>query len=403
MTGPVLVVEDDAPVREALGQTLELAGFEPIVAGSFVVAKDHITADFIGVVLSDMRMPGRDGLHLLDYAQGVDPDLPVILLTGEGDIPMAIGAITRGAFDFLEKPCANTVLCDTVKKAARARGLVLENRRLKAELSRGDAAAQSIFGVSDLAEQLRAHIRRVAGIDDAVLIEGPPGAGIAKVARVIHSLSARCGAPMHRIAGSGQTPGTLGEHLTACAAGTLFIEEIADMPQGAQYALLEHLDGMRGARILAGMTEAAGDGALAEELRYRLQGLTVRVPALRDRAQDIPVIFRHYVAEAAEQAQVEAPDVPPQMVAELMAQDWPGNTRGLRNAAMRYVLGLETPTKSEGLGLAQKMAQVERSLIIEALVQHGGNASATAQALQLPRKTFYDKLAKHGIKTGAYR
>ncbi|NNE80241.1 MAG: response regulator, partial [Silicimonas sp.] len=114
MTGPVIVVEDDALVREALGQTLELAGFTPYLAGSFVVAKDLITKEFEGVILSDVRMPGRDGLYLLDFAQSVDAELPVILLTGEGDIPTAVGAMSKGAFDFLEKPCSNDILTDTV-------------------------------------------------------------------------------------------------------------------------------------------------------------------------------------------------------------------------------------------------------------------------------------------------
>ena len=131
MTDTVLVVEDDALVREAIGQTLELEGYTPILAGSFIVAKDHIKRDFHGVVLSDIRMPGRDGLYLLDYVQTMDKDLPVILLTGEGDIPMAVAAITKGAFDFLEKPCANYVLIEAIIKAVRARNLVLENRRLK--------------------------------------------------------------------------------------------------------------------------------------------------------------------------------------------------------------------------------------------------------------------------------
>ena len=117
MSKHVLVVEDEPLVREALGQTLELAGFRAELAGSFIVAKDHIAREFDGIVLSDIRMPGRDGLYLLDYAQSVDPDLPVILLTGEGDIPMAVGAIGKGAFDFLEKPCANDVLVEAVRKA----------------------------------------------------------------------------------------------------------------------------------------------------------------------------------------------------------------------------------------------------------------------------------------------
>lgn len=128
MTRRVLLVDDDRDVREALGQTLELADLLPTVAGSFVEAKDHLTPAFDGVVISDIRMPGRDGFYLLDYVRDVDPDLPVILLTGEADIPMAVRAMAAGAYDFLEKPCAPQELVAAVERAQKARRLVLENR-----------------------------------------------------------------------------------------------------------------------------------------------------------------------------------------------------------------------------------------------------------------------------------
>lgn len=130
----VLVVEDDAAVREALGQTLDLAGLDVVLAGSFVAAKDLISPAFNGVILSDMRMPGRDGFHLLSYAQDKDSDLPVIILTGEGDIPMAVQAMGAGAFGFLEKPCASQDLVPVVERALRTRALVLENRALRASM-----------------------------------------------------------------------------------------------------------------------------------------------------------------------------------------------------------------------------------------------------------------------------
>ena len=141
MSGAVLVVDDDRPVREALVQTLELADWTVRAAGSFIEARDHIARDYPGVILSDIRMPGRDGFHLLAHARQVDPDLPVILLTGEGDIPMAVKAMGEGAFDFLEKPCAPEQLLAVLERALKNRALVLENRRLKAQLETGDPAA----------------------------------------------------------------------------------------------------------------------------------------------------------------------------------------------------------------------------------------------------------------------
>lgn len=407
MSDVVLVVEDDALVREALGQTLELEGYMPLLASSFIVAKDHISADFEGVILSDIRMPGRDGLYLLDYVQTVDTELPVILLTGEGDIPMAVGAINKGAFDFLEKPCANDVLLEVVRKALKTRHLVLENRRLRSEITRGDLAARLIFGVSDQAEALRNQVRKIATVDGAVLIDGAPGTGIAKIADVVHQLSARAKEPITRLSGAGLTPFQLENALSNNPAGTLFLDEFSAMPGETQFALLEHIDSETGARILAGSTSdlvsEVGAGTVNPDLFYHLEALKISIPALKDRPEDIPVIFRKYVHHASEQANLREPEITPDVLAGIMARDWPGNTRALMNEATRFVLGLDGQTQGEYLGLVEKMAQVERTLIIDALQKNQGNASATATQLKLPRKTFYDKLTKHRIKPEDFR
>ncbi|MGB3316377.1 MAG: sigma-54-dependent Fis family transcriptional regulator, partial [Albidovulum sp.] len=158
MTERVLLVDDDRAVREALGQTLELAGLRPVLASSFIEAKDHIARDFAGVVVSDIRMPGRDGFHLLDHARKTDPDLPVILLTGEGDVPMAVRAMAEGAHSFLEKPCAPADFLSVVEKALKARALVLENRRLRLQIEAGDAASRMLFGQSPQADALRREV-----------------------------------------------------------------------------------------------------------------------------------------------------------------------------------------------------------------------------------------------------
>lgn len=407
MSDVVLVVEDDALVREALGQTLELEGYTPLLASSFIVAKDHISADFEGVILSDIRMPGRDGLYLLDYVQSVDTELPVILLTGEGDIPMAVGAINKGAFDFLEKPCANDVLLEALRKALKTRHLVLENRRLRSEITRGDLAARLIFGVSDKAEALRNRVRKIAAVDGAVLIDGAPGTGIAKIADVVHQLSTRAQEPITRLPGAGLTPSQLETALSDNPSGTLFLDEFSAMPGESQFSLLEHIDAGTGARILAGSTSdlvsEVGAGTVNPDLFYHLEALKISIPALKDRPEDIPVIFRDYVRQASEQANVREPEITPDVLAGIMARDWPGNTRALMNEATRFVLGLDGQSQGENLGLVEKMAQVERTLIIDALQKNQGNASATATQLKLPRKTFYDKLTKHRIKPEDFR
>lgn len=409
MSASVLLVDDDRAVREALGQTLALADMQVTLAGSYIEAKDHIVPGFTGVVISDIRMPGKDGFALLDYAQRIDPDLPVILLTGQGDIPMAVRGMTAGAFSFLEKPCAPQNLISVVEKAQRARGLVLENRALRQELESGDAAARMLFGQSRLAEELRAQVRAVAraGASAEVLITGPPGAGNSKVAEVIQLLSAGPSRPFEKRAAAALDPDELRAAMGRAEGGTLFIDEVAALSPETQFALLEMLEAGPGLRVIAGSYRDLGaeahDGRFNPELFYRLGVMHVRIPALKERPEDIPVLFRHYLRIACEQANLPEPEVAPEMMAQLMAQDWPGNARALMNAAMRHALGLGGSDAAEDLGLTEQMAQVERSLLGAALERHQGNATEAARALRLPRKTFYDKLQRHGIRAERFR
>ena len=410
MTRKVLLVDDDAAVRAALAQTLELADLDAIATGSFIEAKDHIAPGFEGVILSDIRMPGRDGFHLLSYARGVDAELPVILLTGEGDIPMAVSAMGRGAFDFLEKPCAPKDLLRVIERALNTRALVLENRRLKAQLETGDPAARMIFGTSESAENLRQRVRSVARTQAEVLVSGAPGSGISKVAEVVHLSSPLSSGPFGKYAASGMDSDRFARAVQDAAGGSLFLDEVATLPMETQFALMGLMEHGGHPRLLFGSTQdlarAVEAGQLHADLYYRLDAMQVRIPTLAERPEDIPVLFRHYVAQASEQAGLAAPEVTPDLLADLMARDWPGNARALMSVAMRFVLGLQDADEAQGaggLGLVEQMAQVERSLLTEALRRAGGRASAAAEALKLPRKTFYDKLAKHGLKPEEFR
>jgi len=370
----VLLVEDDAPVREALVQSLLLAECEPVTASSFVVAKDHISAGFQGVIVSDIRMPGRDGFHLLAHVQQIDPDLPVILLTGEGDIPMAVRAMGEGAFGFLEKPCAPNDLMAVIERALKTRALVLENRALRAQLVSGDPAARLIFGVSAQAEALREQVRDIA----------------------------RAGSER---SGAGLDLAALDVALHEAKGGTLFIDEIIAMPAQTQFHLLEQLETGGAVRLIGGGADIrAMQNALNPDLFYRLEIGRAHIPALAERPEDIPVLFRQYVAQAAEQSGISAPEIGPDHIAMLMAQEWPGNARALMSAAMRFVLGVDAPqARDSELGLSEQMAQVERALLISALERYQGQASVAAKALKLPRKTFYDKLARYGLKPEEFR
>lgn len=408
MTRRVLIVDDDAGLREALAQTLELHDLEPIAVGSFVAAKDMMSSSFDGVILSDIRMPGRDGFHLLEFAHALDDALPVILLTGEGDIPMAVRAMSQGAFGFLEKPCATEDLLAVLSRALKTRALVLENRHLKQQLEAGDPAARMIFGISSQSEELRARTRTLGAIAAEVLVTGPAGSGIPKVAEVIHLMSGRSQGAFVKRPSAGLTAEGFGDLYREAAGGSVFLDEVAALPGETQFALLEQLERGGDTRIIAGTTADLGalvqQGAFNADLYYRLDAMRVRIPSLAERPGDIPVLFRHYVAQAAEQAGLQPPDISADYTASLMAQDWPGNARSLMSAAMRFVLGMpEEVSAGADLGLAEQLAQIERALLIAALGRHNGKAAAAASALKLPRKTFYDKLARFGIRPEEYR
>ncbi len=341
----------------------------------------------------------------------MDADLPVILLTGEGDIPMAVRGMSAGAFDFLEKPCDTNVFLSVVERALSTRALVLENRALKQSLEQGDAASRLLFGESVQAEELRARVRAVSGMKAEVLICGEPGSGTAKVGEVVHLLSAGAMRPLVKRPAAGLTPDALAEAYERAEGGTLFLDEIAALDPTTQFALLDLLEKHGETRVVVGtyrdLAAEVAEGRFNPDLFYKLDVLRVRIPAIRERKDDIPVLFRHYVSIASEQAALTPPEITQEVIGQLMAQDWPGNARALMNTAMRFSMGLGLGDIEEGdqarPGLAQQLAQVERTLLIEALRRHGGGATAAAKDLKLPRKTFYDKLTRHGIRAEDYR
>lgn len=407
MTGAVLLVEDDRALRDALEQTLELADYEVTAVGSYVAAKDNITDDFSGVILSDIRMPGRDGFHLLNYAQRQDRDLPVILLTGEGDVPMAVRAMSEGAFDFLEKPCAPTALLAVINRAQEMRRLALENRSLRAKAITGDAAARMIFGTSQLSNELRDSVRRIAAIPADVFVRGEPGSGVSKIAEVLHLLSAGANKPFQRRAASGLSVQDLSALVGSENGGSFFLDEVTGLSPEAQFHLADLLDHAHPVRVIASSTQdltaVSRDGMFSPDLLLKLDAVSVRIPPLRERPEDIPVMFHHFVAQACEQAAIAPPEITPELMARLMQREWPGNSRALMNAAMRFSLGLEDGSEAVSEGLVDRMASVERAILIEALERSKGQASVAAERLKLPRKTFYDKLARYGLRPESYR
>ncbi|MGN6579372.1 MAG: sigma-54-dependent transcriptional regulator [Bordetella sp.] len=438
-TGVVLYVEDDDLVRRAGMQSLQLAGFEVMGFAAAEAAMPLIDADFAGVVVSDIRLPDASGLDLLAQCRERAPGVPVILVTGHGDISMAVQAMRDGAYDFIEKPFAAERLVETVRRAMERRRLELENLALRRELAEQNPLASRIIGRSSAIEQVRNLIANVAPIDAPVLIRGDTGAGKELVARSLHELSPRrdkpfvavnCGALPETMfesemfgyeqgAFTGATKRRIGK-IEHASGGTLFLDEIESMPLSLQVKLLrvlqegvlERLGANQPVRVdLRVVAAAKGDmsehvaaGTFRRDLQYRLNVVTIALPPLAERREDIVPLFEHFLLDAAVRYQRPAPLLTESARMRLTQRDWPGNVRELRNAAERYVLGIpdDIAATADGgaapsQGLKDRVEQYERALIADALAQAGGAVAQAAEQLKTAKATLYEKIRRHGL------
>jgi two-component system C4-dicarboxylate transport response regulator DctD len=436
----VLFVDDDQALRVANAQTLELAGLSVKAHAGAEDALTGLTRDFDGVIVSDIRMPRIDGLELLSRVRAIDPDIPVILLTGHGDVATAVGALRDGAFDFLTKPFAADHLVASIQKGLGSRRLVLDNRRLR-ELAEVADQSGPLIGDSAIMVKLREAISQIGKADFDVLLEGETGTGKELVAILLHRSSARRGRPFVAV-NCGALPEALAEselfgheagslpharlsrvgRLESANRGTLFLDEIDSMQPAVQVKILRVIEEREvmpvGAdhpraldiRIIAAakrdLREAIDEGKFREDLFYRLNVIRLRIPPLRERKSDIPLLFAHFTAAAAEQIGREPPPLAGSARRYLIEHDWPGNVRELRNFAYRITLGLEdfrTRPEELGLSLPERMEQFEAALLRDALAASGGDIRSVLAALRIPRKTLYDKLARHRINPAEFR
>ncbi|MEO1775724.1 MAG: sigma-54 dependent transcriptional regulator [Pseudomonadota bacterium] len=466
---PVLIVDDEAELRRSLSQWLSLGGFDPEVCATAEEALAALHPRFAGPIISDVRMPGADGLALLEAVAARDPQLPVILLTGHGDVAMAVSAMRAGAYDFVEKPFDPERLLSLVRRAAEARRLTLENRALRERL-KGDSGllAERLAGATPVMVALREAVAEAAESQAAVLITGETGAGKEVVARSLHDLSPRAAGPFVAV-NCAAIPETLFEaaffghevgaftgagraaagYLEAASGGTLFLDEVTSLPPHMQPVLLRALQegevqrlGARrpvkvDTRVVAAtnadLEQEVASGRLRRDFLYRLNTLALQVPPLRDRVADIPLLFGLFASLAA--AREGRPDLAETLVLTeadrtvLAAHDWPGNVRELANLAERAVVRARRgpvaiatllsgdlsgwPADSgtaqaggeddPGAGLRKRLEAYERQLLEEALIAERGNVSAVMAALDLPRRTFNEKMARHGLAAKNYR
>jgi len=445
----VIFIDDEKHIRQANTQTLELADLEVISYDCAESALPHLSADWPGVVICDIRLPRMDGLEFLLQVQKIDRDLPVILITGHGDISTAVQAMRDGAYDFIEKPYSTERLVKTVQRALEKRTLTLENRILRQELEAHSAPGPRIIGRTPAMVRLRATIARVADTGADILIVGETGTGKELVARSLHEHSQRrtknfvainCGAVPESVIESelfGHEAGAFTDakktrigKFEHADGGTLFLDEIESMPLRTQVHLLrvlqervlERLGSNKliplNVRVVAAskinLLQASEAGLFREDLYYRLNVVCLEIPPLRARLEDIPLLFHHFLLVAGHRYQQEAPIPKASQMNALMAYAWPGNVRELRNLAERYVLlgsqygwsldrllsGTETKQESS---LAHQVDCFERGLIEQALLASNGSIKHVMDALAIPRKTLYDKMRKYGLDKSDYK
>ena len=432
----VLLVEDDFNVRLGCEQAMQLAGIPVTGVASAEEAERLLRPDFPGIVVTDMRLPGADGMTLLKRINALDANLPVIIITGHGDVTLAVEAMRNGAYDFMQKPFSTADLVEVVRRALEKRALVLEVESLRRRLDHRDDLESRLIGRSPQMARVRQLILDVAGAAVDVLIMGETGTGKEMVARCLHDLShagqdnyvaLNCGGMAESLLDSelfGHEPGAftgaqkrrVGK-IEYAKGGTLFLDEVESMPMAMQIKLLrvlqerviERLGSNQqipvSCRVVAASKEdlklLSDQGRFRADLYYRLNVVRIELPPLRERREDIPMLYDEFLLQAAKRYNRPPPPLPPETLRRLMAHDWPGNIRELRNAADCHALGIgrEAPGSATMLApsLTEAVDNYERLLISDEFSRQAGNIARTAEALKIARTTLHDKLKKYGL------
>ncbi len=440
MLNSVIVVDDEASIRNAVEQWLSLSGFDVQL---FTCAEDclgQLPAHFAGVIVSDVRMPGMGGLALLNRLQQLDADLPVILLTGHGDVPMAVEAMRAGAYDFLEKPFSPEALLGSLRRALEKRQLILENRRLHEQADLREQIDGRLLGVSRSLQTLRRQVLELAPLPVNVLIRGETGSGKELVARCLHDFGPRADKPFVALNcsaipeqlfeaelfghESGAFTGAQGKRigkLEYADGGTLFLDEIESMPLAQQAKLLRVLQEQKlerlgsnqsisvNLRVVAAtkpdLLDEARAGRFREDLAYRLTVAELRLAPLRERREDIALLYDAFSRQAAERLGRSLQVLSGPQLSRLLCHAWPGNVRELANVAERDVLGLgepQLPDTDVGQSLVAQQEAFEAQCLRAALTRHKGDIKAVLHELQMPRRTLNEKMQRHGLVREAF-
>ncbi|WP_312530234.1 sigma-54 dependent transcriptional regulator [Paracoccus sp. (in: a-proteobacteria)] len=437
-TMKIAVVDDEPDMRESISQWLVLSGFETEVFPSAEEALKVIGADWPGAVISDIRMPGMDGMTFLKKLMGVDSGLPVVMITGHGDVPMAVEAMRLGAMDFMEKPFNPDRLTELAKRATQARRMTLDNRALRRDLSEGQQVMSKLVGASPVMERLREDILDLGQADGHVLIDGETGTGKTLVAHALHAVGPRATKKFVPISCAAYTDDLLSAKLFGpvesglpaveeARGGTLCLEDIEMLSEALQARLLAFIaeQGIPAETRIIAISNARAEGrkvedSLRPDLFYRLSALKITLPPLRSRGEDILALFTRMTEQFSEEYGCEPPQVTAQEAAQLLQAPWPGNVRQLINVAERAVLqnrrgtgsitsllladGEDTQeaTTTEGKPLKEYVESFEKMLIDNTMRRHKGSISAVMDELCLPRRTLNEKMAKYGLSRADY-
>lgn len=435
----ILLVEDDPHVRLGCVQALQLAGLNVADVASAEDALAHIAAGGVGVVVTDMRLPKADGLSLVRYCHDQDAGLPVIMITGHGDVSLAVEAMRSGAYDFITKPFASERLVDVVRRALEKRLLTREVAQLREQLANRRGIEAKLIGRSAAMARVRQLVMDVAESPVDVLIRGETGCGKELVAQALHEFSLRREAPYVALNCGGMPDNLLDSELFGHEAGaftgaqkkrigkiefaqggTLFLDEVESMPMAMQIKLLRVLQERRlerlgsnqslsvDCRVVAASKDdllaRANDKSFRADLYYRLNVVTIELPALRERREDIPLLMAHFTLLAAQCFNRPQPEISAAQMSKLMAHDWPGNVRELRNVADCLVLGVRNAVVDAGVAqdsevgsLSEAVDRFERGLIAAELQRQGGNVARCAEALKVAKTTLHDKIKRHGL------
>jgi two-component system C4-dicarboxylate transport response regulator DctD len=404
MIKQVILIEDDDAMRLSLTQTLNLEEITVIAANSLMQAKRNIRANFPGIIISDIRMPTNDGFDVLAYVKSVDNELPTIMLTGEADVPMALQALKSGAYDFLEKPCPRDKLMDTIHRAFDYRNIIMQKRKLEREILRNDPAILNFPGQSKPSKNLQNLLRKLGSIQSHVLISGEEGVRKKLAAFTLHTLGRE--SAVFRTHNFALSSNSLNEILQIEDMMNLSIQSL-HLATLSDHEILKNIS-INKQNIRIFISSRVPFSKLIEDEKVKklfetLAPVELSIPNLRSRRKDIPMLFEQVLREEVRHLNLDMPNIPQTIYAEIMSKSWNKNIPELRKFARQFLLNVDLSSQKEDETLADQLYNFEALVLCETLRKTNGKATLASIKLGLPRKTFYDRLARYNIKPKDFR